>query len=166
MCVVYSIMCVVVLWLFWGFVVFRPAHLSLTRSNNPHWPQHTQTHAHTHPYIHIHRMARLQGTGQPSAAEAQLHTNIGILLAFTGTGLFTSGHCSLSLSPPHTHSHISYKRSRLISHNVFLLQSETRWTCQELLTSLLTEADRPSELSSLVDHSDTFSPIMHLVTPA
>lgn len=33
-----------VLWLLWGFVRFKPAHLSLTRSKDPHWPP---THAHT-----------------------------------------------------------------------------------------------------------------------
>lgn len=67
-------------------------------------PQHTQTHTHTRTQTHIftYRMDRLQGMRKPSAAETRLHTNIGILLAFTGTRLFTSGHYA------HTHVHTLY----------------------------------------------------------
>lgn len=89
-------LCVVVLWLFWGFALFKSAHLSLTTSKDPHRPP-TYTHTHTPTY----RMARLQSTGKPSATEAQLHTDIGIQLAFTGTRLFRATSFSFSLT--HTH---------------------------------------------------------------
>ena len=75
----------------------------MTRSKDPHWPL---THTHTHTHTPTYRMARLQGTGKPSAAGAQLHTNIGILLAFTGTRRYFRSHARThTRTHAHTHAH-------------------------------------------------------------
>lgn len=107
-------LCVVGLWLrLCTVLVLKSAHLSLTRSTDPHRPL---SHTHTPPHIHTptYRMARLQSTGKPSATEAQLHTSIGILLY---RGKSVSGHFSPSVSLSRSHVLKRNQLRPLVAHH-------------------------------------------------
>lgn len=101
-------LCSRVLKLFLSFVMFRPAHLSLTWSKDPHWPL---TNTHTHAYIPD---GQITGHGENHLQQGLNYTQ-------------TSASCCPLLGQD-----CLLQVTTLLDTLLMQLQSETCYTCEEM----------------------------------